>query len=61
MLWVLLGQAENDLAHDAENTHLVNIGTMVQTMENKMLGRTLRCARMACIYFVCVLCASTSY
>ena len=24
---------------DAENTHLVNIGTMIQDMENKMLGR----------------------
>lgn len=30
---------EKDLKNDAENTHLVNIGTMVQDMENKMLSQ----------------------
>ena len=31
--------AEKDMKNDAENTHLVNIGTMVQDMENKMLSQ----------------------
>eukprot|EP01046_Picozoa_sp_COSAG06_P065513 COSAG06_NODE_16126_length_1020_cov_12.311618_1_plen_86_part_00 len=30
---------EKTLKNDAENTHLVNIGTMVQDMENKMLSQ----------------------
>jgi len=30
---------ERDMNTDAENTHLVNIGTMIQDMENKMLGQ----------------------
>jgi capping protein beta len=30
---------EKDMKNDAENTHLVNIGTMVQDMENKMLSQ----------------------
>lgn len=36
-------QMERDMNTDAENTHLVNIGTMIQDMENKMLGRESSC------------------
>jgi hypothetical protein len=38
-----LAQIEKDMPTDAENTHLVNIGTLIQDMENKMLGREKVC------------------